>query len=67
MDVSADQRELGPWNRLHPEALEDGDVAVAATDQHQVPDNWRGPAVHALARDALISWYGMAMRAVPLS
>ena len=52
VNVSADQCQAHPWQRLHAETLEYGHLAVATPDQHQILD-YRSPySVHVLARAA---------------
>ena len=47
MDIAADQGQLDAGNRLHAEALEDGDVAMPPADQHKVLDDRRRQDMHA--------------------
>ena len=51
LHVAADKRDPYPRHRLHAEALEHDDVAVPATDEHEILDDRCECVVHGIEPD----------------
>ena len=50
VNVARQQGQADPWNRFHAEHLEDRDMAVPATDQHEILDNRGVRFIHLMSR-----------------